>query len=65
MLLDLPEGMEANHIEVSEPHFRRVFTLSKELDSSKVRAEFEHGVLKLRIPKMEHLQPRKLQITVV
>ena len=45
--LDLPEGVEASHAEVSLPRYRRVFTLSKELDSEKVSAEFKQGVLKL------------------
>lgn len=62
--LDTPEGMEASHAEVSLPRYRRVFTLSKELDSEKISAEFENGVLKLNIPKAEHLQPRKVQINV-
>jgi HSP20 family molecular chaperone IbpA len=62
VLLDTPNGMEATHAEVSLPRYRRVFTLSKELDTSKVAAEFNHGVLKLNIPKAEHLQPRKVEI---
>lgn len=63
--LDMPEGMEASHAEINLPRYRRVFTLSKELDSEKITAQFEHGVLKLNIPKAEHLQPRKVQINVV
>lgn len=62
--LSIPEGMEATHAEVSLPRYRRTFTLSKELDSEKVTAEFQHGVLKLRIPKAEHLQPRKITVQV-
>lgn len=62
--LELPEGMEPSHAEVSLPRYRRVFTLSRELDSSKVSAEFNQGVLKLRIPKAEHAQPRKIEIQV-
>jgi len=46
------------------PRFRRVFTLSKELDTDKVSAEFRHGVLSLRIPKAEHAQPRRIDIKV-
>lgn len=60
----MPEGMEATYAEVSVPRFRRVFTLSKELDTSKVSAEFKHGVLNLRIPKAEHAQPRRIDIKV-
>ena len=62
--LDLPEGVEATHAEVNRARYRRVFTLSKELDVDKVGAEFSQGVLKLRIPKAEHAQPRKVEIQV-
>lgn len=62
--LDLPEGMEATHAEVNLPRYRRVFGLSKELDAEKVSAEFKQGVLKLRIPKAEHAQPRRIEVQV-
>ena len=62
--LTTPEGMQASHAEVQLPRYRRVFTLSKELDPEKIAAEMNHGVLKLRIPKAEHAQPRKIQIRV-
>lgn len=60
--LDAPEGMEATHAELSIPRYRRMFTLSKELDTSKISAEFTQGVLKLRIPKVEHAQPRRIEV---
>jgi HSP20 family molecular chaperone IbpA len=63
--LVVPEGMESVHAEVSLPRYRRVFTLSKELDAAKVSAEFNQGTLKLRIPKAEHAQPRKVEISVM
>jgi len=62
--LNLPEGMESTHAEVSLPRYRRAFTLSKELDSDKISAEFNQGVLRLRIPKAAHAQPRKIAISV-
>lgn len=62
--LEMPGGMEASHAEVSLPRYRRVFTLSKELDAGKVAAEFNQGVLKLSIPKAEHAQPRKVEIRI-
>ena len=62
--LELPEGMEASHAEVSLPRYRRAFTLSKELDAHQVSAEFRNGVLKLRIPKAEHAQPRRVEVQV-
>ena len=50
--------------EVGVPRYRRVFTLSKELDIAKISAELKHGVLNLRNPKAEHAQPRKIDIKV-
>lgn len=61
--LQVPEGMEATHVEVSLPRYRRAFTLSKELDVDKVVAELSNGVLKLQIPKAAHAQPRRIEIT--
>lgn len=60
----MPEGMESLHAEVSLPRYRRVFTLSKELDTEQVNAEFANGVLTLRIPKAAHAQPRKIEIRI-
>lgn len=64
LTLNIPEGMEATHVEVSLPGFRRVFNLSKELDADKISAEFKQGLLKLRIPKADHAQPRKIAINI-
>lgn len=63
LALDVPDGLEVTHAEVSLPRFRRVFTLSKELDSNKIAAELVNGVLTLRIPKAEHAQPRRISIS--
>ena len=60
--LDVPEGMASSHAEVGLPRYRRVFTLSRELDAGKISAEFNAGVLKLRIPKAAHAQPRRIEI---
>ncbi|MFZ5654197.1 MAG: Hsp20/alpha crystallin family protein [Pseudomonadota bacterium] len=60
--IELPEGLEARHAEITVPRYRRVFTLSRELDVDKVSAELQQGVLKLRIPKAEHAQPRKIEV---
>lgn len=60
--LSTPEGLQSTHTEVGLGRFHRVFTLSKELDSEKVSAELANGVLKLRIPKAEHAQPRRIEI---
>jgi HSP20 family protein len=64
LVLPVPEGMEASHAEVQRKRFRRAFTLSRELDPDKVSAEFSQGVLRLRIPKAEHAQPRRIEVQV-
>ncbi len=60
--LQVPEGMEPTHAEVSLPRYRRAFTLSKELDVENVKAELNHGVLELRIPKAAHAQPKRIEV---
>jgi HSP20 family protein len=62
--LEVPQGMEASHAEVHLARYRRAFTLSKELDAEKVSAELAHGVLRVRIPKAEHAQPRRITVNV-
>jgi HSP20 family protein len=62
LALDTPEGMEATYAEIQVPRFRRVFTLSRELDTSKCDAALKDGVLRLRIPKVEHAQPRRIEV---
>ncbi|HUK06071.1 MAG TPA: Hsp20/alpha crystallin family protein [Burkholderiales bacterium] len=58
----MPEGMEATHAEVTVPRYRRVFTLSKELDAGRMQAEMKQGVLKLHIQKAEHAKPRRISV---
>lgn len=60
----VPAGMEATHVEVNLPRYRRAFSLSQELDREKIAAELSNGVLKLRIPKAEQAQPRRIEIHV-
>ncbi|ANH69069.1 Hsp20/alpha crystallin family protein [Mitsuaria sp. 7] len=62
MQLDLPDGLKAGHVEVSRQFYRRAFTLSKELDAEQIAAELNNGVLRVRIPKAAHAQPRKIEI---
>lgn len=62
--LALPQGVQRQHAEVRLARYRRAFTLSKELDADKVSAEFAQGLLRVRIPKAEHAQPRKIAVNV-
>jgi HSP20 family molecular chaperone IbpA len=63
MGLEMPKEMEATHVEVSLPRYRRVFTLSRELDPLRMSAELKNGVLKVRIHKAEHARPRRIQVS--
>lgn len=64
VVLAVPQGMESTHAEVTLPRYRRAFTLSKELDAGKIGAELAQGVLRVRIPKAEHAQPRRIDVRV-
>ena len=62
--LAAPPGLEVLHSEVSVPRYRRTFTLSKELDATQITAGLTHGVLRVRIPKAAHAQPRRISVQV-
>lgn len=64
LALPVPQGMTPSHAEVSRARYRRAFTLSKELDPEKVSAELSQGVLRVRIPKAAHAQPRRIEVKV-
>jgi len=63
MGLEMPREMEATHVEVSLPRYRRVFTLSRELDPERLSAELKQGVLRVRIHKAEHARPRRIEVS--
>lgn len=59
-----PPEMEPTYAEVRAGRYRRGFTLSRELDASRVEASLKDGVLKLRIPKLAEAQPRRVAVKV-
>jgi HSP20 family molecular chaperone IbpA len=61
---DLPEGLEPVYAEVQVARYKRVFTLSRELDTEAISAVLKDGVLNLRIPKQSHAQPRRIEVRV-
>ncbi len=60
----MPEGLEALYADVRSTRYQRSFTLSHELDGERAEASLKDGVLKLRIPKREQYQPRKIEVSV-
>jgi HSP20 family protein len=51
--------------EISRGSVMRTVTLPTGLEPDKAEATFEHGVLRLRIPKAEQTKPRQIQIRPV
>lgn len=63
--LTLPDNLQITYSEMpSATRYRRVFTLSRDLDASKIEAVQKNGVLTVSIPKAEHAQPRKIAVQV-
>ena len=56
-----PQG-ELCYCESAQADFRRVFELGPDVDTSRVDARMEQGILRLRLPKSEKAKPRKIQI---
>jgi len=57
-------SMELVYGEIQSPQYRRSFTLSRELDPTKIDARLQNGVLSVRIPKAEQAKPRRIEINV-
>lgn len=51
-----------HRIERSYGRFSRSFALPQQVDSEKVEAKFENGVLTLTVPKSEKARPRRISI---
>lgn len=56
-----PEGV--HYRESSEGEFRRVFELDPEIDTDKITARVENGVLTLHLARREQAKPRQIAIT--
>ncbi len=58
---DLPDG-EACYCESPQADYRRVFELGPDVDTSKIGAEMNQGVLKLHLPKSENAKPKRIEV---
>jgi len=59
-----PQDMELVYGELQWPAYRRQFTLSRELDTSRIEAQLRDGVLRLVIPKADEARPRRIEVQV-
>jgi HSP20 family protein len=48
--------------ELSTASYRRVFELDPAIDTEKIDARLEQGVLTVRLPKSDRAKPRKVQV---
>jgi HSP20 family protein len=53
-----------HRVERSYGTFTRSFALPNTIDSGKVKAEYENGILTLTMPKREEAKPRTIKINV-
>ncbi len=51
-----------HRVERAYGTFTRAFTLPNSVDSDKVAAKFEHGLLTVSVPKADEVKPRQIKI---
>ena len=42
--------------------YARTFNVTESIETEKISAEYEHGILTLRLPKVEQVKPRKIEV---
>jgi len=55
-------GKKYHRVERRYGEFRRVVTLPAPIDEAKVVADFQHGVLRVVLPKSEKLKPTRIPV---
>lgn len=53
---------ELSYCECPRADYRRVFELGPDVDTSRINAEMQQGVLKLRLPKSEKAKPKRIEV---
>ena len=51
------------HHESRPNNFRRTFELDPSIDTDKISAKIEQGLVTLTLPKAEHVKPRKISVS--
>ena len=62
--IDVAENIGLIHSEVRIPLFRCTFTLSRDLDPTRIEATLKNGVLQMHIPKAEEARPKRIEVKV-
>jgi HSP20 family protein len=56
------DGAQPVYRESVDRDFRRTFVLDPTIDTAKINAKMNHGVLTLNLPKAEKVKPRKISV---
>lgn len=56
------ENEEYVRVERAFGHFYRSFALPRTVDAEGISADYENGVLTIRVPKTEEVKPRQIEI---
>jgi len=59
---ETPEGYTAHRVERGATSFTRSFTLPADVDTTKVEAQLNSGLLTLKLPKSEVAKPKQITI---
>ena len=51
------------HHESRPENFRRTFDLDPSIDANKISAKIDQGLVRLTLPKPEHVKPRKIAVS--
>jgi len=60
---EVPEELRLIDGEYVSADYKRVFSLSEEIDQEKIRAKVRNGVLTLHLPKAEPARARRIDVT--
>ena len=58
----IPSGFEIAYAEYEEGDYQRSFRLSNEIDRDKIEAVVNGGVLRLRLPKVQEAQAKRITV---
>ncbi len=61
---ELPEGARWVRQERRSGHFERTFRLPHDLDTDRIEAQYDRGILTINLPKAEAAKPKKIALKV-
>lgn len=61
--MQLGENEHFSEMQFGNCEYRRVVSLSDIVDRERIKANLSDGVLELHLPKVERIQPRRIEIT--